>query len=78
MLWSLITKFQTWLAVAGAVLLAIGYAFLRGMSTGKDQIIKENQKARERAIEKRKNVENETKHMDDASLDRDNSRWVRK
>ena len=78
MIFDLFTKFKAWLAAAGVFIVAIAYAFWRGSSHGAQVAAQEASKARERAVEEKRKIENETKQMDDASLDRDNSRWLRK
>lgn len=78
MIFDLFAKFKAWLAAAGIFIVALAYAFWRGSSHGTQIAAQEALKVKEKALEKRKEVENETKNMDDASLDRDNSRWLRK
>ena len=78
MIFDLLAKFKVWFVGAAAFIVAVAYAFLRGRSQGVQEAALKAQKAKEVAIQKKREVENETKQMDDASLDRDNSRWLRK
>jgi hypothetical protein len=78
MLTNLWAKFQLWIAGAGALIIAIGLAFLKGRQEGNQAAKAEQAKQREKALSESKVIENETDRMSDADLDRANEPWVRK
>lgn len=74
-LWS---KLSGWAAVAGAVLLALGAAFLKGRREGKAALQEEQERHRRAARELKRTTDSETDARSDADLDRDLDRWVRR
>ena len=78
MIAALFAKFKFYLAAAGGLIVAIALAFLKGRAEGNQAAKAEQAKARDKALSESKEIENETRSMDDAALDRDNARWLRK
>lgn len=78
MIAALWTRFQLWIAGVGALIVVVALAFWRGMAAGRAGAEAKKQAAREKALTESKAIDNETRSMDDAALDRDNARWLRK
>jgi hypothetical protein len=71
-------KIKLYLAGAGALIVAIAFAFLKGRADGNRAAKVEQANQREKAASESKEIENETDRMSDADLDRANDKWVRK
>lgn len=71
------SKVSGWALAAGGVLLALGAAWLKGRSEGKDVIRREQEQRRAEAITKRKELDDDVARAPSASLDARASRWVR-
>ena len=71
-------KIKAWLAVAGAVVLAIVGAYLKGKATGRSD---EKAAANERTLDqmrKAKEIEDEIEVLDDVGLGTRAGEWLRK
>ena len=68
---------QVWLPLAGAFVVALGVAFLRGRAEGKKIIEAEQAKRRAEAMKHRKEIDDEVDQMGAADVDSNYSRWLR-
>ncbi|WP_035102585.1 hypothetical protein [Devosia sp. LC5] len=70
-------KIKAGLAIAGAIIFAIGVAFLRGRAEGKKIIEAEQAKRRAESMKQRKEIGDEVDQMGAADVDSNYSRWLR-
>ena len=71
------TKLQIGLGIAGAVIVAIGIAFLKGRRAGIDHIEAEQTKRRLENMQTRKEVEDDVADMGSQDVDQRLARWNR-
>lgn len=70
-------KLQAGLAFAGAVIVAIGIAFIRGRTAGIKHIEAEQNARRIDALKLRKDVDHEVQNLGSNDIDSQLSRWLR-
>lgn len=68
---------KVWLALAGAALLAVGVAFLRGRAEGKKIIEAEQAKLRAESMKQRKEIDDEVENLGASDVDERLTRWLR-
>lgn len=74
----LLGRLKTYLAVAGAVLVTIAAAYLRGKKTAEHEFEREADKHLIESMRVRRDVENEIETLDDTGLSDRASKWLRK
>lgn len=67
-----------WLAAAGAVILLLAGAFLKGRRDGKAIMAEEQERHRREAITNKRKLDDEIDNLGPADLDSRMSQWVRK
>ncbi len=75
-LFSLPSKLKLWLAISGAVIVAVAGAYLKGRSAGKEASEAAAMKRKMHAIKDAKRIENDVESLSESELDRRLSRWV--
>jgi hypothetical protein len=70
-------KLKIGLGIAGAVIVAIGIAFLRGRAAGTAVIDADQEKRRLEAVKHRTEIDDEVDQMGAADVDRNYARWLR-
>lgn len=70
-------KLKLWLAVAGGVIVAVGTAYLRGRSAGKDAAKAAARKRNEIAVKKARKIESDVEKLGPDELNKRLSRWLR-
>lgn len=73
-LWS---RASLYLSLAGAVIIAIGIAFIMGRSEGKAAYVRRREKAKQAASQKAEKIRDEIENAPDARVDRRLDRWMR-
>lgn len=76
-MFSLWGKVKAALAIAGAVIIAIGLAFLKGRKAGIDHIEAEQSARRVQSMKDRKAVDDEVQNLGSNDVDQSFSRWLR-
>jgi hypothetical protein len=71
------SRVSGWAALAGAVVTALGIAWLRGRAAGKAAWQAKRQAARDRAIRQSGEISNDVQNSSDPDLDRRLGRWMR-
>jgi len=70
-------KLKLWISIAGAVIVAVAIAYMRGRSAGADARDAAEMKRRQAAMKEARKIENEVAGLSDDELDRRLSRWLR-
>lgn len=70
-------KIKAALAIAGAVIVAIGIAFLRGRKAGIDHIEAEQDRRRLESMKQRKEVDDDISNLGSNDVDQSLARWMR-
>ena len=70
-------KLKLWISIAGAVIVAVAVAYVRGRSAGSDAADAAQAKRRQAAMKKAREIENEVSGLSDSDLDKRLSRWLR-
>lgn len=70
-------KFKGWIALAGAAVIAIGVAFVRGRAEGMKVITAEQDRRRLEAARNRKEIDDEVDQLGATDIDREYDRWLR-
>lgn len=70
-------KFKAWLATAGAFVIVIAFAFLKGRSEGKAAAQAQQAKANAKSINAAKEVEDDVQGISDDDVRRRLSGWMR-
>ena len=73
----LLARLKTYLAVAGAVLIAIAAAYFRGKKTAEHEFERDADKHLIDSMRVRREVEDEIETLDDTGLSERASRWLR-
>ena len=76
-LMSLGLRARLYLSLAGAVLVALGMAFIMGRSAGKEAYVKQREIAKKKASKAAENVRDEIQNAPDDRVDRRLDRWMR-
>lgn len=76
-LMSLGLKAKLYLSLAGAVLVALGMAFIMGRSAGKEAYVKQRETAKKKAAQKAETIRHEIDKAPDDRVDRRLDRWMR-
>lgn len=76
-LMSLGLRAKLYLSLAGAVLVAIGLAFIMGRSAGKEAYVKQREIAKKKAARKAETIRYEIDKAPDDRVDRRLDRWMR-
>lgn len=76
-LMSLGLRAKLYLSLAGAVLVALGMAFIMGRSAGKEAYVKQREIAKKKASQTAEKVRDEIQNAPDARVDRRLDRWMR-
>jgi hypothetical protein len=71
-------KLKLWFSIAGAVIVAVAIAYMRGRSAGSDAAEAAELKRRQAAMKQARKIEDEIACLSDDELDRRLSRWIRK
>jgi hypothetical protein len=71
------SRLSGWLALAAAVLAALGIAWLRGRAAGKAAWEAKRQAARERATRQSGEIRHDIQNSSDPAIDRRLGRWMR-
>jgi hypothetical protein len=66
-----------WLSLAGAIVTALGIAWLKGRAAGKAAWEEKRRAAREKAIQQSTEIRHDVQNDSDAALDRRFDRWMR-
>jgi sensor domain CHASE-containing protein len=74
---SLGLRARLYLSLAGAVLVALGIAFIMGRSAGKEAYVKQRETARKQASQKAETIRHEIDKAPDDRVDRRLDRWMR-
>lgn len=74
---SLVSKFKVWFGIAGAVVIAIGIAFLRGRAAGIQHLEAEQARRRIESMQTRKDVEDDISELGSQDVDERLARWNR-
>lgn len=70
-------KIKGWAALVGVALLALGVAFLKGRSEGKQIMEAEQDKRRLESVKQRKEIDDEVAGMDATAVDGELAKWLR-
>ena len=70
-------KLKAALAIAGAVIIAIGIAFLRGRKAGIDHIEAEQDRRRLESMKQRKEIDDDISNLGSNDVDQSLARWMR-
>lgn len=73
-LWS---RASFYLSIAGAVVIAVGIAFIIGRSDGKAAYVRQREKAKQAASKKAEQVRDEIENAPDARIDSRLDKWMR-
>lgn len=73
-LWS---RASFYITIAGAVLVAIGVAFIKGRAEGKATYVRQREKAKQDASRKAEKIRDEIQNAPDARVDRRLDKWMR-
>ena len=76
-LMSLGLRAKLYLSLAGAVLVALGTAFIMGRSAGKEAYVKQREIAKKKASKAAEKVRDEIQNAPDDRVDRRLDRWMR-
>lgn len=71
------TKFKVGLGIAGAVIVAIGIAFLKGRRAGIGHIEAEQAKRRLESVKQRKEIDDEISQLGSNDIDQRYAQWLR-
>jgi hypothetical protein len=74
---ALSARARLYLSLAGAVLLALGLAFIMGRSAGKEAYIRRRETAKRKAARKAETIRHEIDQAPDDRVDRRLDRWMR-
>ena len=66
-----------WLSLAGAVVAALGVAWLKGRAAGKAAWEEKRRAARDKAMQQSTEIRHDVQNDSDAALDRRLDRWMR-
>ena len=70
-------RISVWAAISGAVLAALGIAWLKGRAAGKAAWEAKRQAAKAKAIKKSSEIRHDVQVDNDAGIDRRLDRWMR-
>lgn len=70
-------RLRLYLSLAGAVLVAIGIAFIKGRADGKATYERQRETAKKKAAQKAEKIRHEIGKSPDANVDRRLGKWMR-
>lgn len=68
---------KLYIAIAGAVIAALGIAWLKGRSAGKEAYVRKREAVRARAAETAQEIREDARKDTDAGIDQRLDRWMR-